>query len=342
MADLTLSAHCHCTSTTITFDIPRAALPLPITLCHCTYCRTSHGTLASFLSTLPEGITPKITSTNLRTYVPRNGHLGVKVRKLFCGRCGCPVAEEEVESKRWRVVSAIFERECEDENGAKVKVWEYKRHVAPGSVAMGGLFRLLGSVIDGVQLDVEDVVDPDAVPPEETDNTMRASCHCAGVSFTFARPNDAARSDSIANCFISPTDPSKWVCGLDHCDDCRLVTGANVMPWSFTLIELISPAVEREEMRVGSSRMYASSEGTKRTFCYECGATVFFWRAARLETVDVPVGLMRGVDALVTRWVAWWPELVHAEDGRRFDGGFVRALEERYKEFLEVCGAAEK
>lgn len=338
MADsdsLTLKAHCHCKSTHLTLSTPRSALPLPIAICHCTYCRTSHGTLASFRTLLPAGIKPVLDAAKLRTYVPVNGHLGKKVKKYFCGGCGCPVGEEELEGEgRWSVCTAIFEKDKVEDG---VRVWEFRTHVAPGAVKMGGLFRLLPPSIDGVKLEIEDTLDPDAASLEaqaEPDGSMRVSCHCTGVSFIFTRPNSTALSDPIAKRYVSPSDSRKWVCGLDHCSDCRLITGANVTAWSFTLVEGISPRPEGEELRVGSSRMYASSDGVKRTFCYGCGATVFFWRETRGMVVDVPVGLMKG-EVMVEEWVTWVPKMVYVDDGKAFDPGFVEALERGYERWLE-------
>ncbi|WP_312821255.1 GFA family protein [Brevundimonas sp.] len=55
---------------------------------------------------------------------------------------------------------------------------------------------------------------------------------------------------------------------LCHCTDCRRASGAPAVAWAL---------VKREDIRIeGQPKSYASSPGTERLFCSDCGTSLFF------------------------------------------------------------------
>ncbi|KAH6631367.1 Mss4-like protein [Chaetomium tenue] len=216
-------------------------------------------------------------------------------------------------------------------------------------------------------------------------NHLLAQCHCGGVRFTLPRPSESDAADPLLARFLrtgptpsptlnsdsnpnpdhnpSPTNTTTHTAQAHHahtpatlkrvaclclCTDCRLVSGAHAMPWTFAPLASLQPAIPESLEGGGTTlRAYRSSEKVTRAFCGGCGASVFYLfddpervkvgdggegGEGRVVVVDVAVGLLRdweGGSVAAEEWLAWRTgRLAGLESGRRFDGGFAEGLAE--------------
>lgn len=190
--------------------------------------------------------------------------------------------------------------------------------------------------------------DAEAAPPrletgENGEELLRGRCHCGGVSFTISRPS--ADVESYRD-WISPTEPSKWMAAADACGDCRLQTGAHVTGWAFVPQSCISPRVP-EDLALGTSKMFQSTERVSRSFCGVCGASVLaFYGGPERALVDgdrlfnLSVGLLRAPEGVLAEdWLTWRTvKIGWAENGKQHDSAVVEALTEGTKKWGEKHG----
>lgn len=197
------------------------------------------------------------------------------------------------------------------------------------------------SHIDGRQLEIKNPPKPQIIdtntseslpkPPKHESKDLLAECYCGGVSFSISRPRKDFISSPRSEGWVLPRDTSKWLALLDLCDDCRLVDGANVIAWIFVPVDHISPSPP-ENLIIGSSKSYRSSEGVLRTFCGTCGSTIFYSCADRPGIVDVAVGILRAESVMIEDWALWRTGRIGAAaDGLRYDPGFSGALIEGFE-----------
>ncbi|KAB5576344.1 DUF636 domain protein [Coniochaeta sp. 2T2.1] len=349
----TLTAQCHCKSIRFTVTIHASSLPLPVHLCHCPTCRYTHGTLCIFHASLPRGIQPEFVApsslSNATGYVHPHGALS---ERLFCSTCGCHfgdrdlAADKDTGKPEWRVATSIFDQHGED-------TFQIRSHCFTDSALAGGLYDFLPKMGDRPvhvwNPSKEDKTWPP--PPSEKDRPrqefdergnerLRAKCYCGGVSFTIPRPTiPEVTGDGFISQFVSPLEKDKWVACLDACNDCRLVDGTHVTAWTFVPLALLEPKIG-QDLKIGTAKVYQSSEKVLRTFCGVCGATVFFDCAERRPSekshvIDVAVGILRAPEGvLAERWLTWRSGRVGwLEDGEGFDPIFARSLAKGHDEW---------
>ncbi|KAK0642058.1 glutathione-dependent formaldehyde-activating enzyme [Cercophora newfieldiana] len=345
----TLTAECYCKSTRFTITVPVSALPLGTHLCACFICRQVHGTFTCFHAPLPSGVTPQFLTSP--TSITRYRHAEAASDRLFCSTCGCHIGDEDITPDHatghleWRVASSIFT----DGAHADKSVFQIRSHIFTGDTSSVGFHTWLPRIGERELYiwspEKGDPVFP--IPPpqppkqeigEDGHERLRAECHCGGVSFTFPRPDHPSFKDNeLVKRYTSPKDPSKWVACLDVCDDCRLLTGAHVTPWTFVPLNSLQPAVSSDLKGLGTLKTYRSSEKVLRGFCGCCGATVFYLcdeeeRAdakSGMRMVDIAVGILRAPEGVIAeRWLTWrTSRLTYKGDGMRFDPGFTEGLE---------------
>ncbi|RFU25238.1 hypothetical protein B7463_g11102, partial [Scytalidium lignicola] len=319
----TLTASCHCKSVHFTLTIPINLLPLKFHLCHCSICRYTHSTLCTFYTRLPANIKPQfIPPSSLADSL--SGYTASKLspcRRYFCSTCGCHIGDcSSPDENDWVISSSIFDKE--EERG----IWEFEGHIYTGS-ARGGLWEWLGGSLDesDVSPGEEEEEEEDGID-DDRETSVKAECHCGGVSFSLSRPMQAILNNPKFQPFVSKTDSSKWLGLLDTCDDCRLVNGTHVHGWTTVPRSLISPTIP-DTLLLGTSKVYSSSPDVRRTFCGVCGATVFYWVEDRAEVVDVALGLLRAKDVRAEGWLTWRTGKVGwVDDGLRYDAEFTKAL----------------
>lgn len=336
-----LTARCYCKDAHFHLDIPTSALPLPVHICHCSICRQTHGSFCVFHANLPDGVAPRwVAPSNLACLTPYR-HQSAKSVRYFCSTCGCHIGDQDINDGHWVVSTSIFDANRDD----SPPVWGTKEHTKVEATRP--------SLLDWLPKDPNHRPEATSEEPPEPptySSELRASCHCGGVSFSISRPTPEMQRDPDYKPWLSPSDPSKWLAVMDVCDDCRLVSGVHVMPWTFVPRSCLHPAFP-EDMRLGTSKTYASSEGNLRSFCGTCGATVagYFgaYETRRLPNgermVDVACGLLREPrDMFAEEWLTWRTgRLVHRGSGVRYDEKFTEDLAEGMKAWgLEKHGDA--
>lgn len=320
----TLTAKCFCKDVHFSLDIPTSVLPLGVHLCHCRICRRSHGTFCVFHSALPRGVAPAWIAPSSLDKLTRYRHPAAKSDRYFCSTCGCHIGDLSLDGETWVISTSIFDANRDDEPS----VWGEKTHIHADRTQPGLLDWLPGGDPDDQILQHRD---------EEADSTSKliAECHCGGVSFTISRPTPGMQSNPEYKAWISPVDPTKWMAVMDVCDDCRLQSGAHVIPWTFVPKSCLQPTFP-DDLRLGTSKTYTSSTGTLRSFCGTCGAKVagYFGTDGTRElsngdrVLDIACGLLRAPDGLLAEsWLTWRTgRLAHHPSGLRYDKKFTEEL----------------
>ncbi|KAL4772550.1 Mss4-like protein [Aspergillus nidulans var. acristatus] len=343
MSTKTLTIRCHCRSTHFALTVEQSSLPLRAHLCHCTLCRTTHGTTASYHAPLPEGVKPSFIAPsswdNLTVYTPP----GSGAKLYFCSTCGCQVGGTNVHGI-WDTVVSIIEGGNEGD-----AIWVIDEHIytEKGSTGDGGIAELLPR-IGGRELKVWNPEEkgtefPTAgsgaaghsAPRNRQDDKLLARCNCGGVSFTISRPHEDFINSPLSKGWIHPSDRTKWLALLDVCDDCRLLTGAHVTTWLFVPVDHITPSLP-DDLLIGTMKRYESTPGTvSRTFCGTCGATVFCFYDKRGGIVDIATGILRAPEGvMLSDWAVWrTAKLGFQDDGLRYDKQFTEGLEEGAKKW---------
>lgn len=341
----TLTAQCYCKAVHFALDVPKSALPLKTHICHCSVCRYTHGTLCIFHAPLPAGVAPRFIAPSSLDALTGYAHAKAKGRRYFCSTCGCHIGDVGINDPNWVISTSIFDA-SKAEGGFRIG-----GHVMSKSAKDGGLANWLPSIAGRAMRDwnpsEEDepemcaVTECEAETGPDGEERLRARCHCGGVSFTIPRPTPAVAAHEVWKTYLSPVDPGRrWVGCVDLCDDCRLVAGAHVSAWTFVPRSLVMPALG-EDLMLGASKTYASSEGVLRSFCGTCGATVFYSCDDRKEKpgggddqmLDISVGILRAPEGpLAEEWLTWrtgragW-----MESGKRYDAGLAESLAEGMK-----------
>jgi hypothetical protein len=119
----------------------------------------------------------------------------------------------------------------------------------------------------------------------------RGRCHCGRVRFVARFP-----SRFVAHC---------------HCESCRRAHGAAFVTWAGFLTPQVQVTAGADALAT-----HASSPGTRRSFCRDCGTKLFFestrWAGethVALAAFDDPVDRAPGGHAFYEEHVAWLPPL---------------------------------
>jgi hypothetical protein len=186
---------------------------------------------------------------------------------------------------------------------------------------------------------------------------LPARCHCGGVSFSVARPDEEALTGrvpfpdllipyksgvSAANPDKHPwwvsKDRSKWLAGNCSCDSCRRIAGFDVVQWAF--IPLSSLFFSDGEHftrpfadRLSTMKSYRSSSSVTRWFCGRCGANIFWDGDERPTLLDVAVGLFDAKSgARAEEWLEWVTERVSFREDAHSEQ-YIISLEDGLKDW---------
>ncbi|KAH6983715.1 glutathione-dependent formaldehyde-activating enzyme [Ilyonectria destructans] len=330
----TLTGQCYCKSVHFTITIPKSALPLKSYLCHCSICRYVHGAFSAFHALLPDGVAPQWIAPSGLDELTRYHHPSAMSDRHFCSTCGCHIGDLWDDGVTWVISTSIFEANRDDQS----PVWCHFKHVNPEP----GLLEWFSRDVEAQSHHDERKTRAASAHPEPSchreaskESELLVQCHCSGVSFTISRPTLEMRANPEYKPWISPSDPSKWLATMDVCDDCRLQTGAHAIPWTFVPKMCLSPAFP-DDLRVGTSKTYASSESTLRFFCGICGATVggFFGADGTRQLsngdkiLNISCGLLNAPEGILAEeWLTWRTgRLAHYQSGLRYDKAFAEEL----------------
>lgn len=101
---------------------------------------------------------------------------------------------------------------------------------------------------------------------------LTGRCHCGAIHY--AVPRAAVLHHALC-----------------HCADCRRHAGAPVVGWAMVPAEQVSVQ--------GTPKVYVSSEHGRRSFCGECGTSLFYGNEAMLPgLIDIQTGTLDDAAAL--------------------------------------------
>ncbi|AEO58254.1 hypothetical protein MYCTH_80223 [Thermothelomyces thermophilus ATCC 42464] len=357
-ANKTLTAKCHCKSVQYTITVPTSALPLPVHLCHCSVCRYTHGTLSSVHAPLPKGIEPSFVPPSvLESSVTGYVHSAQATsERYFCSTCGCHIGDRSLKPDpdtgrpHWCVATSVFTVHDED-------TFQIRSHIFSAPETEPNLATWL-PVINSRPIHhwnppprpQQQQQQQNADRDRDRDDKPPSACHCGGVCFAIVAPSETEAADPLAARFLRRAGSSltlKRVACLCLCRDCRLVSGAHAVAWTFVPRSRIRPPTLLPPSAT-TLRTYRSSDKVTRAFCGVCGATVFYaldddertagaWGNGGGEgdwVVDVAVGLLMDPRGTVAAedWLAWRTgRLAGMESGLDYDKGFAEGLAEGLK-----------
>lgn len=321
----TVHFSCACRQVTGSFKAHDRALPLPLTLCHCTTCRHQSGLLCNSYATLPQGAEFQVNG-------PLEFYKASKtVFRFFCSNCGANVYVEDTDTEDRDLCTGVLE-EAEG-------VVRLKHHIFVADSKDGGLSDWVPDVDawegfskGGRKLDAEWKEGFQA--RGERAEELQAYCHCKGVRFKITRPDessadlsaprgdivgpsateqDSSRDDAI---WWLRENGTKYLGGTCACNECRLASGFDIQAWAFVpKANIRQPGGKSLDFGAGTLKRYDSSEGVYREFCGKCGATVFWHSDSRPDLIDVSAGLLDAEEgARAESWLGWKTERVSFEE----------------------------
>ncbi|KAI0380730.1 DUF636 domain protein [Hypomontagnella monticulosa] len=331
----TFVARCHCKNVCFTVTLPTASLPLNAYICSCTLCRYTHGTLGSFHTSLPQGVAPEWTNSNVNLSVyktPGSGR-GGHGQRWFCPTCGAHNGHYEAWAMQWIVDISLFDE----------VFWNITGFAFPKSPGDGGLLSWLGTrELIPISMDRD-------FPPEyhleigmDGEERLRAECLCGGVSFTIPRPSDAVVRDEHFSQHAALGNSRKWKAFLDFDRETRLLTSAHFMPWVRIPRAVFEPKVP-PDLNIGTMKAYHASDKTTKGFCGRCGATIFLKQKGRRdsacsenEVLDIALGILRAPEgAKAENWVDWGAaEKTQAKSLTMYDAEFTGAVLEGHRKWV--------
>jgi hypothetical protein len=189
---------------------------------------------------------------------------------------------------------------------------------------------------------------------------LQARCHCGGVTFYVARPDEEALTarSPFPDLLVpyhsgvsaeNPTnhawwiskDKKKWLAGSCSCDSCRRIAGFDIVQWAFIpLSSLFFSDGERFTRpftnKFPTMKIYRSSLGVTRWFCGRCGANVFWDGDERPSLLDVAVGLLDAESgAKAEEWLEWVTERVSFREDAHSEQ-YITSFEEGLKGWKQI------
>ena len=319
MADMViLQAQCLCKTNSYSAEVPKSALPLTGSLCHCHSCR--HVTGALFLQDvgIPSSPLTQKSCTSLIMY-----DFSVNIKIYFCSKCGCQMFShdrrgegETATAPDWVVLTGAIVAE------SLADMIDFSCHAFVEDTKDGGLSDWLPS-IGGKRLPRFAQAPKKSAEimqqwrgnrmQSSTSDRLGAHCLCKGVGFSISRPAE----DQLAG---SHSGPRKYHANVDTCTSCRFVSGVMVAPWVTIPVSNVHPndGGSGFSFTFGALKIFRSSQNVTRAFCGRCGATVLWASDGQLDNekaVDVAVGLLDSeCGARAEDWLDWETDRIPFED----------------------------
>ncbi|KAF2665831.1 hypothetical protein BT63DRAFT_76990 [Microthyrium microscopicum] len=322
-----LTCSCHCGGSKYSFTVPKESLPLQAYLCSCNTCRRISGVLlTSYVPIPPENPSPNLECVS--TYKSSEA-----IKRHFCSNCGAHLFLEHNDDGHFEVSTGTLQ----SSNG----IVTHQGHIWLAETVDGGAsiwikeigahrtkqyLKDIGSEL--APFDWRDSPSASERGCQSTDNKLHVHCHCRGVEFCITRPNEqsllaespfpdllvpynsgkSAENPSNVSWWLSE-DRKRYLAGHCACKSCRLISGFDIVQWTFVPtdnIELPDGRKYEQGMRLGTAKTYESSPGTTRHFCGDCGADVFWEGSQRPTLLDVAIGLLDAESgARAEEWLQW-------------------------------------
>lgn len=180
---------CHCGQLAETVQL-REALPAKGFMCHCNICRHVSGTL-TFTGIYMSNPPVETFKQKLVKYATSE-----KLWRYFCATCGSQVVYYVVKEDRWMFCPGAIDAVKRGEHG---KVDRITAHEYVGDTLDGGLSLCIPDVPyyleDDGQESVKDLqselkrLQAEATTELDSEDKLRAECHCGQVSLLIGRPD---------------------------------------------------------------------------------------------------------------------------------------------------------
>jgi hypothetical protein len=303
-------------------------------ICHCDTCRYTTGSLGTWYLTLCEA--PSEASLSQATPYKTSENY----TRFFCSECGCNVFIRSERDGGWLACAGILEVGDEEESKeAQKNVSRITGHEYVGDVKDGGIAPFLSKLADRhvpCYRGEPDGNDAQAIEAEELHQLqqkclhpppsaiqtrgemLQVACHCGACQLRIAPPS---YTDSSEGWYVPKEDRKKYYARLCCCRSCRLTLGFTLQPWAYIPPSQIFTATEepvvfgpkaKETFQIEKLKHYQSSEFVLRSFCTDCGATMFYQSFERPYIIDVSVGVLRSKfgNAMAAEWLEWDRSLV--------------------------------
>lgn len=348
---ITLTVSCLCKANVHSSDIPKSSLPIQAHVCHCDSCRRISGSLYTSSGPWP-GPRSEVDLSGYKSY-----SFSDQFEVLFCPKCSAAVwgAFKNETMPLYVVTGALGNIACDVE----VVRWAPQGYV--GDTLDGGASPWLKNMnASGPPLNcfrtktrgdnAEELPDDwhhDA-PGEskERQDAVPIRCRCQGVHFVLHRNEYEGVKNEDLTWNVHPTT-RKIKAELCGCDSCRLQGGTDVCYWTYTDMENISFAddkdkggfpsdmdglsalVDEHDPRIGSLTYHESSPNVRRYFCGTCSATIFYATKKRPRLIDIAVGVLHAKDGARAESMLWWAFEEGVENKEDGNGGWREGLFDR-------------
>jgi hypothetical protein len=163
-------------------------------------------------------------------------------------------------------------------------------------------------------------------------DALEALCRCGSCELRILPPAYEASNEGW---YLPKHDRNKYYARFCCCRSCRLTLGFSLQPWTYIPPERIQTSTgetvifgpeTRNAAQFGKLKHYQSSDTVLRSFCGECGATMFYQSFERPYVIDVSIGVLRSKfgNAMVGEWLEWDRNIVSKKD-EALDGDLVEA-----------------
>ena len=153
-------------------------------------------------------------------------------------------------------------------------------------------------------------------------DVLEVSCRCGSCQLRIA---PSAYDGSSEGWYVPEKDRTKYCARICCCRSCRLTLGFTLQPWTYIPPSQIFTASNeplvfgpkaRETVQIQKLKYYQSSESVLRSFCSECGATMFYQNFERPYIIDMSVGVLRSKfgNGMLREWLEWDPTVVSKRD----------------------------
>lgn len=253
--DVSMTAECLCKTHKFTTTVPRTALPLKATTCHCDSCRRFTGALYS-IDAPWSGDPATIRASTLARY-----DFSQNLKILFCGTCSAPLFWES--PRRDASTGAAVGRKFTVfvgalSNDAPTGLVEVGCHMFVGDTRDGGASMWMRWMNGGgappvkrfaeMKYESEELAEdwPGAgmagAAEDGEKEEIPIRCHCGGVDLVFLRAQaerefTANRADELPR-VVDPVS-RKYVAGFDACNSCRSSFGSDFFNWAFVFLRHI-------------------------------------------------------------------------------------------------------
>ncbi|KAF2488129.1 hypothetical protein BDY17DRAFT_350868 [Neohortaea acidophila] len=317
---------CLCGAINVPLDDP---LPAKSSLCHCNSCRHTSGALFAGRIGPLENIPDDHTLSACTAY-----HSSSTTTRYFCSTCGAKLFIHDAGKNEWHTFAGVVDPPADLENVLDIQAHQGLADTHDGGMA-SFMTTLGGKTIPLYSTDASSpayhLPEPKAQPLPDPHATLKAKCHCGGISLLIQRARHDDPSIPQLDRFIpkaedGTTPTNKHMAFCCTCRSCRLQTGvSSLVPWTYIPAAQILNAHTRQAVlqhhdvdNVGAAAdvnrdltitHFWSSEKSCRSFCRVCGASAFYSTDSRPEVVNVAAGLLRGEehdDGVMARgWLNW-------------------------------------